>query len=141
MEQIKENIEKGKRAVLSTRNVFMGILVLIVIVLLSGGGYGLRMYKNQLKDEVKKSDSIQNVLDQNEIIYEEQYQKGIDSVAKTKVQRKTYYNDFITWKTLAEKLYEERLVVNSRNYPVQYLDTLAEQFQYLRKKDFVFHPE
>ncbi len=133
--------EKDRNNVLSTRNVLIGVIVLILIVLLSGGGYGLRMYKNQLKYQVQKSDSIQNVLDLNEKRYEIRYQKGIDSVSKIKVERKTYYNDFITWKNIAEKLYEERMYVDDRVYPVDYLDILAERFRYKNKTDFIFNDE
>lgn len=133
--------QSQKSSWFSNKIILWIILTVFILVSLFGGGYGIKMYKAEQEEKIKRIDSMQSVMDLNDIIYQERYEKGLDSVAKTKVQRKTYYNDFIKWQTIAEKLYEERLLINDRDYPIGQLDTLAEFFQFSKKRNFIFNFE
>lgn len=131
MEDLKPEIagkyqpEKSQRRLVTPLNVFLGMLAIFIAISLMGGDYAMRMHKKLVMEEVGKKDSLQTELDGRDLIYEERFKEGVDSVSKLNVKRKTYYNEMLHYKNWAEALEMELQDIDDLRFDNAYLDSLA----------------
>jgi len=111
-------------------NILLGVLGLFIVLSLMGGDYAFRMHKKMVMEQVGKKDSLQTALDGRDLVYEEKFKKGVDSVKKLNVQRKSYYNEMLHFKSWAEALESELQGIDNNIYDTAYLDSLARHIKY-----------
>ena len=128
--QYLEEKEKADKSRLRAKRIFIGVIVLLLIIIASGGFGGYRMHQKYLNEEVKKKDSIQEQLDQRDIFYELNKQEAIDSVKRLNPKEDEYKGKFIYYFNKSESLQKQLDFIHSLDIDNERLESLARNARY-----------
>ena len=125
--------EKERKAK-KQKYMFIGLVILGLLLLLSmtGNGLGWKLHKDLLQKEIDKSDSIQNVMDDTLVFYDDILLANADTIQQIKNSKIVYINTDYKWKKKYEELQKNYDIILYKLYTQQYLDSLAEHFLFVK---------
>ena len=117
--------EEFKRRRLRLEKIFLSIIAVLVLIIILGSTGGYKLHLNFLDKGIKKIDSLQNELNIRGIVYQENYEKSIDSISKIDELEDVHKKGFIKFKTKDDETQKNLDSINNINASFAKLDSIA----------------